>query len=108
MLHPKVSIQWEEHLAIVLGFRNIHLHNQTDDKVLTFIGDASSDINGGIHHLYMYCDVLEHVAVGDSNAQLLGIVKTAGRYGEVVHKAFKPLRYLPVRKKYFDTVEIDI
>ena len=29
---------------------------------------AATDISGGVHSLYVYCDVLENVPVGDTEA----------------------------------------
>ena len=70
-------------------------------------GTRTTDINGGIRALYIYCDVLENVTVGDTLAPLLRIVDaTAGRRGENVHQSFDPPRYMPVRKKRFDTIEM--
>jgi len=41
---------------------------------------------GEIHSVYVYCDILEHVAVGDTKAPLLRIVdKPRKSYGNIHH-----------------------
>ena len=63
---------------------------------------------GDIHSIYVYCDILEHVAVGDTKAPLLRIIdKPRKQYGNV-HRNFNPVLYVPLQKKNFDTVEINI
>jgi CBS domain-containing protein len=71
-------------------------------------GTTTSDITGGISSLYVYTDILEPVAVGDTEAQLLRVVDVKGRNGETVHKTFDHLHYVPIQKKRFDTIEVDI
>jgi len=67
-----------------------------------------SDINGGLHSMYIYCDLLEHVAVGDTSAPLLRVVDARGKNGDMQHRIYEPPRYMPVQKKNFDCLEIDI
>ena len=65
-------------------------------------------MEGGLHAIYVYCDLLENVPVGDTLAQLLGIVASDGKMGETIKKSFDKPRYVPLQKKTFDTVEIFI
>jgi len=58
---------------------------------------------------YVYCDLVEHVPVGDTKAPLLRIVnRMTHRGGETVHEAFNPPLYIPLQKRCFDTVEINL
>ncbi len=66
------------------------------------------DLEGGLHAIYVYCDLLESVPVGDTSAKLLGIVASDGRMGETLKKSFIRPRYIPLQKKSFDSVEIFI
>ena len=66
------------------------------------------DIEGGIHGIYVYCDLVDHVVVGDTVAPLLRIVESNGYNGEMIYKIFEQPRYLPLRKKHFDVIELDI
>ena len=58
--------------------------------------------------MYVYMDIIENVTVGDTQAPLLRIAESGGKFGDVIHQSFKTLRYIPLRKKSFDTVEVDI
>ena len=70
------------------------------------------DVGGGLHALYIYCDVLESIPVGDTMAPLLRIVDVSGTRSdekqELTHVQYDQPRYFPVQKKTFDTIEIDI
>ena len=55
---------------------------------------------------YIYCDILENVAVGDTLAPLLRTIDVEGERGTMIHRNFDQPRYLPVQKKNFDTLEI--
>lgn len=69
----------------------------------------ASNIHGSVHSLYVYCDLIQHIAVGDASAPLLRIVNAnTGNYGDEVHQIYEPPRYMPLLKYEFDTIEIDI
>jgi len=59
---------------------------------------------------YVYCDLVEHVPVGDTKAPLLRIVnRMTYRGSENVHEAFNPPLYISQQqKRCFDTVEINL
>ena len=69
---------------------------------------ATSLVAGDIHSAYVYCDILEHVAIGDTRAPLLRIVDKPERTHGNVHQTLNPILYVPLQKKNFDTVEINI
>jgi len=59
--------------------------------------------------LFVYCDILEHVVVGDVMAPLLRMVdmkckRTYGKMHEMPHASL----YVTLQKKHFDTAEINI
>jgi len=64
----------------------------------------------GTANVYVYCDLLEHVMVGDIKAPLLRIVNrqtAVSRINDKVeHTAFNPVQYVPLQKKSFDTIDI--
>jgi len=94
-------------LATILGFSET-LNHCNNLKGCLITGDMTCDIRGGIHGIYVYCDVLENVPVGDTLAPLLRIVDVDGHNGDTVCKSFNHPRYVPVQKKEFDSIEIDI
>ena len=61
-----------------------------------------------IQNIYVYCDIVENVIVGDTQAPLLRIVDATSRPNEVIYRHYDAPRYIPVPKKHFDSIEIDI
>ena len=60
-----------------------------------------------MHNLYVYCDILENVIVGDSSAPLLRIVEiTRDLRRTMVHTMINTPLFVPVQKKSFDTISI--
>src|SRR6218665_1097124 len=57
---------------------------------------------------YVYCDVLEHVSVGDTKAPFLRIVQVSGECGDRVQAIYDKPIYVPLQKNNFDSIEIDI
>ena len=95
-----------EELAAILGFSTKLNRHPAPGGSLE--GDRVSDVRGGMHGMYVYCDVLENVPVGDSLAPLLRIVDVEGLNGDTIHRTFVHPRYVPLQKKEFDSIEIDI
>ena len=60
--------------------------------------------------LCVYCNILEHVIVGDITAPLLRIVdvETDSNNSNRMHKNMHTQLFVPVQKKSFDTIEISI
>jgi len=108
-LPPSGYIELDDHLATLIGFGPDKNPLKNNDKQFkTFGGNRSSDLQAGLHSLYVYCDVLENVPVGDTEAPLLRIISGAGDHGSEIHQTFDPPRYIPLQKKHFDSIEIDI
>jgi len=61
-----------------------------------------------VRSIYVYCDLAEHVPVGDTKAPLLRIVNRTSNDNENVHETFNPVLYVPLQKKCFDSVEINL
>ena len=110
--HPKINwltgdiaVRFSSDLARILGF---------DEKV-GYVRDTTAphpiSLNVvDIYSMYVYCDLLQHVVVGDTKAPLLRIVNKPPRTftRRHLHKIFNPILYVPPQKKNFDTVEINI
>jgi len=65
-------------------------------------------MSSNIRSVYVYCDLLEHVSVGDTKAPLLRIVDKSTELEGNVNRVFNPTLYVPLQKKCFDSVEIDM
>jgi len=105
-LQPGASMYIDPHLAEILGMSKDITNRTNISKMMGSI--TACDINGGIHSLYVYSDVLENVPVGDTEAPLLRVVDASGHSGENIHRTFDRPRYVPIQKKRFDSIEIDI
>ena len=94
-----------EELSLILGITE--RVNAVDGNV-HFVGQEICDLDRKVSSLYVYCDILEHVPIGDVKAPLLRAVGTSGKHGEVVRRIFDKTLYVPVQKKNFDSIELDI
>ena len=100
------TIQFSPTLATILGLSSRQNPTKMRDADCVLKSDLVADINRGINSLYVYCDLLECVPVGDTKAPLLRTVDASGANGEIIHKTFEQLRYIPLQKKNFDCIEI--
>jgi hypothetical protein len=106
-IQPEGTLTFDPYFAHMLGMETNTIENQTSAPK-TMSGMQTFDIEGGVHALYVYCDVLENVPVGDTEAPLLRAVEATGKMGENVHRTFDPPRYIPVQKKHFDSILVYI
>ena len=100
----RIQVEFSQDLARVLGyipeFRYTNRHSRVS-KLLP-------DLRGRIRSFNVYFDILEHVPVGDTKAPLLRIVDTDVKSIGNIHRVFNPLLYVPLQKKTFNTIEIDM
>ena len=67
------------------------------------------DLAGGFTSLFVYCDLIAPQVVGDVNAQVLRVVNIEkARFGESVEKQYINPHYVPILKKEFSSIEINI
>jgi len=60
-------------------------------------------------NVYVCCDLVEQVLVGDTKALLLRIIdRTSPEKSNVTRVTFKPVQYVPLQKKQFDTITIKL
>lgn len=76
----------------------------------SFQNGSPVDMTAGIHSLFVYCDVVDPSFVGDSLTKLLRYVEIPSKtaFGEQVVILYDNPHYVPVLKKDFDSIEIDI
>ena len=107
-LLPFTEVILSEDLKQILGFpSSTRLHNLSSTRKVV---DSSVEINldSNRQTFYIYCDILESVPVGDTVAPLLRTIDVEGVRGAMIHRNFEQPRYLPIQKKNFGTVKIDI
>ena len=66
------------------------------------------DLQRGFYCLFVYCDLIEPVLVGDVKAPILRIVNIKGKEGEMINRIYQNVQYAPLQKKMFETIEINI
>lgn len=97
-LKPKLSVQ--------LGFEPNR--NLVDNG----LGKCPANLHLGLpSQLFVYCDIIDPQMVGDVMSPLLRIIPLDPAnyiYGANKMHVFSPPHYLPVMRREFDTIEIDI
>ena len=54
--------------------------------------------------LFVHCNILEHVIVGDTKAPLLRSISVSGKPGNIVREIFDKPMYVPIQKKHFESI----
>ena len=104
------AVSFSLDLAMLLGFRTRtkYLMNVKDNVV----ADDPLHLNALVGSVFVYCDLLEHVLLGDVKAPLLRIVnrttEMSKHYKSTEHVTFKLIQYVPLQKKCFDTITIQL
>lgn len=70
--------------------------------------ERNPDLVRGFLSMYVYCDIVEPVIVGDSKVPLLRTVNLGMEHTEIAYRSYMMPLYMPVQKKHFDTIEINI
>ena len=104
-VYDNISIRFSKALARILGF-DADVHYSGERVRATRLPDLKPP--EAVRSMYVYCDLLEHVMVGDTKAPLLRIVDKPHTYVGNVHHILSPILYVPLQKKSFDTIEINI
>jgi len=91
----RIQVEFSPDLARLLGYDH-SLRYMRHRRLSKF----TSNLRGRIHSVYAYCDVLEHVPVGDTKAPLLRSVTYIGSLIRCCTSR--------CRKKSFDTVDINM
>jgi len=100
----KVTVDFSPDLARLSGLRSDETYVTGDDV----ISERDPNLSSNIRSVYVYCDLLEHVTVGDTKAPLLRIVDKSTELEGNVYRVSNPTLYVQLQKKCFDTVEIDM
>lgn len=103
---PIRSIKFHGLLALQLGFA-------PDTNILNYeISPYVGNVYLGIpDRMFLYCDLIEPQLIGYDSTQVLKIVNTTEKevyFGTSCHRAFQKIHYVPLLKKDFDKVEIDL
>jgi hypothetical protein len=66
------------------------------------------DLIAGSRLIYVYSDIASYNYVGDIKTPLLRVFNTDGQRGSMVAKTFFRAQYLPVSRREFETIDIQI
>ena len=100
-LQNKVEVYFSD-IGQMLGF----LPKEVISKTST--AEKEADLDHGFHDLYVYCDIIQPQYVGDALVPLLRILPVEGKDGERISKSFIRPQYLPVSRKQFESIEVNI
>jgi len=100
----KVSVDFSPDLARLSGLRSDETYVSGEDVK----SEREPNLTSNIRSVYVYCEPLEHVPVGDKKAPLIGIVDKSTELEGNVHRVFNPTLYVSLQKKCFYTVEIEM
>ncbi|KAL9973271.1 hypothetical protein ACROYT_G019701 [Oculina patagonica] len=74
----------------------------------TTTAEREADLEYGFHDLYIYCDITQPQYVGNALVPLLRIVPVEGKDGQRISKSFIRPQYIPVSRKQFESIEVNI
>jgi hypothetical protein len=91
--------------------RSGHLtpYSRNDNRIeWIHVAAGPPDLRAGLYSMYVYCDVVAPQVVGNVNAPLLRVVNVQGSHTDIVDKVFTNPHYVPVLKREFESIEINI
>ena len=98
------AIRFHRTLADVLGFKKNVLNAD-----LVYEAPYRPDLLRGIYHMYVYTDLCENMQVGNVQVPLLRTVPLQDvTYGQVKSYTFTKIIYVPLAKRHFDTIEVEL
>ena len=92
-LHQHFRIEFGVILARFWGFRYEVVYSGTST-----LAESKMRFRSLVRSVYVYCDLAEHVPVGNTKAPLLRIVNRTSKGNENVHETFNPVLYVPLQK----------
>ena len=101
------KIRLSENLAIILGLSTQHgwYASGEHEATLPMILPSRENVNT----MFVYCDILQHVVVGDTMAPLLRVVDMRRHSGKPkMHTINNTPLFVPIQKKMFDTIEVNL
>jgi hypothetical protein len=102
-----IALSMSEYLAEVLGFRERnHINNGPTAELNR--AERHCGLFQNLLTAYVYCDLLEHMIVGDTKVQLLRTVNVDTTSRNIVNQIYTSPIYVPLQKKQFDSIELNI
>ena len=102
------EITFGRKLQYMLGLKHESYRPQYNIPVTKVTSDSPIDLRGGFDCMYVYCGIVEPQIVGDCLTPLLRVINVEGKQDDVVAKTFDNPHYVPVAKREFNSIEINI
>ncbi|EFP00444.1 hypothetical protein CRE_21760 [Caenorhabditis remanei] len=101
-LQPDIAfVELDDRCAYFLGYTDtIVKESATAPNKVDFFGNVST--------LYLYCDVVDPIIVGNTKSSLLSVIPCRGSYGEMIHHTVAYPRYLPLMNSTIDSIRVDL
>ena len=99
----RVVVKLQGDIAGMFGFLNHTTIRASDEKGFTLALPET-----GNQYFYVYTDIIKSQYHGDVVVPVLRTVTVKGEHGSYVSKNFERPRYVPLDKKIFDTISINI
>ena len=74
----------------------------------SFNGADSLDVHAGYRLMYVYCDLASFTTVGNTKSPLLRVCDVNGKHGAMNRITFDRPFYVPVSRREFDTIVVNI
>ena len=99
----RVVVKLRGDIARMFGFLNDTTIRASDEKGFTLALPET-----GNQYFYVYTDIIKSQYHGDVVVPVLRTVTVKGEHGSYVSKNFERPHYVPLNKKIFDTISINI
>jgi len=77
--------------------------------VIRHVAEQTFNLIGGMHMMHIYSDIVSYLLVGDTNTPLLRVCnRSAEEKGNELCITFTNPQYIPVARRDFQTIEINI
>ena len=111
--HPRVGQETNRTYPPELGLTpsaTVTLPPEKPNITYSFRQEANTvvNMNQGFDTIYVHTDVVESRIVGDSLVPLLRCLPVSGGHGATVSDHFTNVHYVPLLRKEFGTIEVDI
>lgn len=110
-----ISLYFPDKLRNYLGFRRTLFSTIGINKpykvgdVAVHEAESTINLNEGLETFYVYCDILENIRVGHTEAPLLRIIDVGDEaQGRLVKRRYDFPLYVPIQKKNFEQIEIKL
>ena len=98
----KPQIHLSQNLQAITGL------NEKMERGGTYTSDATWDVTGGLHNMYLYSDAIKNTNIGNTVAPVLSVVSYRPDSEFQVEYQPKNLIYLPLSTDFIQTVLIEV